>query len=196
MVHIGIDPGTTGALATLDSQTRKIEFYDTPTVTVKVGKKFKNQMNAPEVVLLLRGLSADREVFITIEKVNAMPGWKKDPGNPNQQIPAAMGVTSAFNFGFGFGLWIGIITALQIPFQLVHPITWKKAMLFGSGKEKDASRIKAMQLFPGTAESLKLKKHHGRADALLIAAWAMKVNPHVVPPSQVIPEFDPIPTLF
>jgi len=39
------------------------------------------------------------------------------------------------------------------------------------GKEKDASRLKAIQLFPLSASNLSRKKDHGRADALLIAAY-------------------------
>ena len=44
-------------------------------------------------------------------------------------------------------------------------------MLDGMQKTKDASRYKAMQLFPQLADQLNLKKHEGRADALLIAEW-------------------------
>ena len=39
-------------------------------------------------------------------------------------------------------------------------------------KGKDASRVKAMQLFPLAAKDLSLKKHHGRADALMMAYYA------------------------
>jgi hypothetical protein len=37
--------------------------------------------------------------------------------------------------------------------------------------EKDESRLKALQLFPQCADNLKLKKHHGRAEALLMAEY-------------------------
>ena len=48
-------------------------------------------------------------------------------------------------------------------------------MLADGGKEKDASRVKAMQLYPQIADQLSRKKDHGRADALLMAAWAQRV---------------------
>jgi hypothetical protein len=102
-----------------------------------------------------------------------MPGWKNDPDNPGQKMQAAMGVTSAFSFGMGFGMWIGICAASELPYQLVHPATWKAALMRDMSKEKDASRVKAMQLYPYTAKDLARKKDHARGDALLLAHYGM-----------------------
>lgn len=196
MIHIGIDPGVTGALCSLDSVTRDVEFFDTPTVQVKSGKTMKNMMDAPKIVLMLQNLSAGREVRVTIEKVNAMPPTRPF-GNPPTRIKSywpddvksyvreleekvffnagpKMGATSAFNFGKGYGMWLGILAALLIPFDEVHPMTWKKTIMADMGKEKDASRIKAMQCYPLAAKDLSLKKHHGRADALLLAEFGRR----------------------
>jgi crossover junction endodeoxyribonuclease RuvC len=170
MIHVGIDPGVTGAIAVLDTETRQVQFFDTPTVQVKSGKKFKNILDTGAIVLMLQNLSAGRGVFVTIEKVNAMPGR---PG-ANGEGPRSMGATSAFNFGMGFGIWLGSIAALLLPCQQVHPLTWKKLLMADMGKEKDASRVKAMQLYPATAKDLNLKKHHGRADALLLAEFGRR----------------------
>ena len=84
-----------------------------------------------------------------------------------------MGATSAFNFGMGFGMWIATCAALEIPYQLVHPATWKAALMRDQGKEKDASRVKAMQLYPYTAKDLARKKDHARGDALLLAHYGL-----------------------
>jgi len=84
-----------------------------------------------------------------------------------------MGATSAFSFGTGYGIWQGILAALGLPHQLVHPATWKSVCMSGMSKEKDASRIRAMQLYPQAAVGLARKKDHARGDALLIARWAM-----------------------
>ena len=47
---------------------------------------------------------------------------------------------------------------------------WKK--YFGLVKtDKEASRQKALELFPAAARFLSLKKHHGRAEAILIAHY-------------------------
>lgn len=165
---LGIDPGLTGAVAELDSTTRIVRFFDTPTVQVRSGKTMKNMLNIPECVLLLRSLSSGGSVMATIEKVNPMPSF----GENGER--RGMGVTSAFSFGKGYGIWLGILSALAIPFEEVHPLTWKKTIMADMGKEKDASRVKAMQLYPETAPNLALKKHHGRADALLLAAFGQR----------------------
>jgi hypothetical protein len=167
-IQIGIDPGISGALAVLHPN-RQIEFYDTPTVQIRSGKKIKNTMDTYAIVTILQGITSQRDVMVTIEKVNAMPGM--GAGGERQ----SMGATSAFNFGMGFGIWLGILAALRLPHQQVHPRTWKMAVMSDMGKDKDASRIKAMQLYPESVPSLTLKKHHGRADALLLAEWGRRM---------------------
>ena len=124
-----------------------------------VGKK--REIDAKKCHALLRSLTlspfnegADRSACVAIERVHSMP---------------KQGVASSFKFGMGFGIWLGILAALRLPHELVTPQAWKKLMLAGMPKEKDASRQRAMQLFPDV--DLSLKRHHGRADALLIAEW-------------------------
>lgn len=196
MIHIGIDPGVTGALATLDSVTREVEFHDTPTVQVKSGKTMKNMLDAPKIVLMLQNLSTGRDVRVTIEKVNAMPPIR-NTGTPPSRVKSywpddvksyvreleqkvfensgpKMGATSAFNFGKGYGIWLGVLAALLLPYDEVHPMTWKKTIMADMSKEKDASRVKAMQCYPHAAKDLNLKKHHGRADALLLAEFGRR----------------------
>ena len=170
MIFLGIDPGLSGALAVLDGDTKEISFVDTPVVEIRVWKKVKHQQDAYAISSLLRSLCSDKDVMVTIEKVQAMPG---SDGKGGRQ---AMGATSAFNFGLGFGMWLGILAALEIPHQQVHPATWKAVVMAGCTKDKDASRVKAMQLYPKTAKDLTRKKDHGRADALLMAVWAQRVS--------------------
>lgn len=155
----GIDPGITGALAILNGSG--VTFIDTPTLEVKSGKSMKHFIDANAAASLLRSADVD---YIVIEKVWAMPAM-------GPIGPQAMGVTASFNFGMGFGIWLGIIAALQIPHEQVTPITWKKACMPEMQKEKDASRLRAMQLYPKAADGLNLKKHHNRADALLLAHY-------------------------
>ena len=78
-----------------------------------------------------------------------------------------------FNFGKGFGLWLGILAGLGIPHTLVTPQAWKKEMMQGMG-DKDAARIRAQELFPHCVDSLSRKKDIGRADALLIAEYGRR----------------------
>ena len=62
-----------------------------------------------------------------------------------------------------------MLTTLQLPYTSVRPGIWKRSLALG--KDKEASRLRAMQLYPGA--DLRSKKHHGRAEALLARVlWA------------------------
>jgi crossover junction endodeoxyribonuclease RuvC len=75
------------------------------------------------------------------------------------------GVRSMFTCGLGLGVWLGVLAALKLPYTRVRSSVWKRAL--GLGKDKEQARLKAMQLFP--TASLRHKKDHGRAEALLLA---------------------------
>ncbi len=79
------------------------------------------------------------------------------------------GIASAFNFGVGFGSVLSILQARHLSIELVTPVVWKRAM--GLSKDKRASLDKARLLYP--AADLSLAKHEGRAEALLLAHWAL-----------------------
>ncbi|QXE86000.1 hypothetical protein KP003_16795 [Geomonas nitrogeniifigens] len=155
---IGIDPGQTGAVAILINGVC-VNVFDTPTEQVKKGKGSKTEYLPSEMAEILR-IHNKPGVHCFIEKVGAMPG---------------QGVTSMFNFGKGFGLWLGILAALQIPYTLVTPQAWKKMLMQGIG-DKDAARGRAQQLHPEVTDWLKRKKDIGRADALLIAEYGRRAT--------------------
>ena len=119
--------------------------------------KFWRVIDMPDAPILLveeLRLMAQPNRRVILEHVGAMPG---------------QGVTSMFNFGVSFGITQGVIAALGLPMELVRPNVWKKAM--GLSRDKEASRLKALQLFPEAAEVLKRKKDEGRAEALLLGLW-------------------------
>lgn len=151
---IGIDPGQTGAVAILIDGVC-VNIFDTPTEQVKKGKICKTEYLPAEMADILRLHSHLVKPHVFIEKVGAMPG---------------QGVSSMFGFGKGYGLWIGILAALQIPYTLVTPQTWKKTIMAGIS-DKDAARGRAQQIHPEATDWLKRKKDIGRADALLIAEY-------------------------
>ncbi len=168
----------TGAICVINTNPRSIRFFDTPTVSLKVGKSVKNSMDLPAISRLLKSLKAEcpeQSILVTIEKVAPMPSFNRDKQGeaPVQEERRTMGATSAFNFGVGFGMWQGVVAAIEFPYELVHPATWKSKLMGGS-KGKDSGRIRAMQLFPETAKDLARKKDHGRADALLLALYGVK----------------------
>jgi hypothetical protein len=85
-------------------------------------------------------------------------------------VPPAKGSIGMLSYGIGYGMWLGIFATLEIPVTQIHPLTWKSKMCAGMPSGKDASRVRAMELF-GSKVDLSLKKHHGRADAILIAEY-------------------------
>ena len=150
MKIIGIDCGLTGACAVIENG-KFVTFFDTP--IFKVGSK--KEYNVNEMVKFLKKYSYT-DVKVIIEKQIPMPLQSSQ---------------STFKVGYGMGLWVGIVVSLGFPYTLVAPVTWKKKMLKDMPKEKDASRSRAIQLFPNTADHLNLKKHHDRAEALLLAEY-------------------------
>lgn len=152
---VGIDPGLGGALVTLGSNSDTPFFYDTP--ILKIGKrKDYDILEMKRILFSINPLSCVDGCHVFLEKVHAMP---------------QNGSIGNFRLGYGFGIWLALIVGVGLPYTLVIPQRWKKTLMDGMGKEKDASRQRAMQLFPKAVDKLNLKKHHGRADALLIAAF-------------------------
>jgi crossover junction endodeoxyribonuclease RuvC len=70
-------------------------------------------------------------------------------------------------------MYEGVLAALQVPVTYVTPQTWQKAV--GARDGKDATRLRAAELFPAYAQMFARKKDDGRADAACMAYWgAMK----------------------
>ena len=149
---MGIDPGLGGAVAGIADEVSTV--HDVP--VIKVGSK--REYNVPEMAKLIKDweIGGWGSIHIYIEKVHSMP---------------KQGVTSSFNFGMGFGLWLGIIAGFGIPYTLVTPQRWKGKMLDGQRKGKGDARLRATQLFPVLAGQLTRVKDDGRAEALLIATY-------------------------
>jgi len=159
MIYAGIDPGLGGAVSFINEEGGICAVVDTPTVVVEINKKKRRDYVIPEMARLFMGHR--NELCVTLEKVGAMPG---------------QGVTSMFSFGRGLGLWEGILNALLIPYTMVRPVTWKKAMLGDMGKAKSMARLRAMQLFPSATGQLSRKKDDGRAEALLLAEYGRRLR--------------------
>ena len=133
--------------------------WDTPTVaeTLANGKTRRHVDGAGIAVELRGGMLDAMTIEAVIERVSSSP----------QQ-----GVCSAFSMGEGLGVWLGVLATLGIPVRWVPPRVWKKAVGLQVGADKESSRAAALRLFPSCAESLRRKKDHGRAEALLIGWYA------------------------
>tara|TARA_B100000900_G_scaffold294886_1_gene253606 strand:+ start:683 stop:1183 length:501 start_codon:yes stop_codon:yes gene_type:complete len=155
MLIIGIDPGLSGSICFFEDG-KIIDVIEMPTMTE--GKKNKKQVNGAQIYneFLKRISKTDKhKIRVVIEQVSAMPG---------------QGVTSMFNFGQSFGILKGICSAMQLSMYFVRPAKWKKYFnLLNS--EKDASRTKAIEIFPYFSSQLSLKKDSNKADAILIASF-------------------------
>lgn len=149
LAFIGIDCGLDGAVAVIEGV--EVRFFDTPT-----GKGTKRLYLEDEMAALLRPYAA--RAYALVEAVSGRPG---------------QGTASARSIGLGYGIWIGILAALEIAREPVQPAVWKRQ--FGLlGADKNASRGKAQALFPQVNGQLNLVKHHGRAEALLLAETARR----------------------
>ena len=154
MLIIGIDPGISGSICFFEDG-KIIEVIEMPVMTE--GKKNKKQVNGAQIYneFLKRINKKDDEIRVVIEQVSAMPG---------------QGVTSMFNFGQSYGILKGICSAMQLPMFLVRPAKWKKYFnLINS--QKDASRTRAIEIFPYFSTQLSKKKDSNKADAILIASF-------------------------
>lgn len=166
MLYVGIDPGLSGAIAFLPSLRTFDPFVvDIPTLTqtvktTKKGKRVEGKRNTYDYVslaVLLAPLADFRSnVFVALER-----------GQPNfQDTPK-----TAFSIAMGFGMWQLYFAATGISYDEYQPAVWKRRMgLWGT--DKDASRVKAMHMFPTAGKFLCCKSDHDRAEALLLCEYA------------------------
>jgi crossover junction endodeoxyribonuclease RuvC len=146
MIYIGIDPGKSGALAYI------INDEDVNVIPFDEGN----------YRLVVRSIveKYGANVRCCIERVNAMP---------------KQGVTSMFNFGQNYGWILGMLDALEIPYETVTPKKWKAE--FGLTGDKMDSVTVCKRMFPHVSllptERCK-KDNDGMAEALLLAEYARR----------------------
>ncbi|XP_057480806.1 Holliday junction resolvase MOC1, chloroplastic [Actinidia eriantha] len=156
---IGVDPDVSGALALLknDDFGCNAQVFDSPHLKVLVGRRIRRRLDAKSIVQLLKSFDAPVGTTAYLEQSTPFPqdgkqGW--------------------WGGGFGYGLWIGILVATGFSVIPVPSSVWKNEFkLSGIRSSKDDSREAASTLFPSLSSSLRRKKDHGRAEALLIAAY-------------------------
>ena len=155
MLIIGIDPGVSGSICFL-KDGKILDVIEMP--VMNEGKKNKKQVNGAQIYNEINkkiNSNPETKTRVVIEHVTAMPG---------------QGVTSMFNFGQSFGVLKGICSAMRLPMFFVRPAKWKKYYnLINS--EKDASRTRAIEIFPDFSTKLSKKKDSNKADAILIASF-------------------------
>ena len=142
---VGIDPGQKGGVAFINTETHEANAIDMPLL--------------PELVELLQE-NKDHILRCFIEKQHPYP---------------KQGAVSSGKLMRHYGELIGVLTALQIPFEEIPPQRWQ-AFIHGSkhkkrprAEKKKKSIEKAKQMFP----EVQIKKD-GPAEALLIAEYGRK----------------------
>lgn len=153
---VAIDPGVSGALVVLDRKGTFVEHLMTP--VFKVGTS--TRVNAAAISAWLKQFPDIAHGFI--EKVQAMPGNGK----------RKMGATGAFTFGHSAGLVEGVVVGAGIPLTLITPQAWKKhsGMI---GQDKDASRSRAIQLYPDLRALDTKARGQAIADAIFIGRYGL-----------------------
>ncbi len=153
MIFVGVDPGLSGAIAaTTGDAWAKV--WDMP--TLGWGKTTgKRAVDLNGIVNNLQSLPILDDCAVFIERVNAMPG---------------QGVSSMFSLGMSMYGAAGVFVGMGWPVHFVESRTWKAYWKLPA--EKEFARGLAARMFPSL--DLSKKKHHGRAEALLIARYAQE----------------------
>ena len=152
-VTIGIDPGLSGAIAFLPHEAGIEPWVEDMPVTGHSKTGFvKRAVDVTALSKMLAPLAMGGGTTAYLERVNAFPG---------------QGVGSMFSLGMSFWGASGVVSALGISCHLVNPADWKAH--FRLNKDKELARALASRYYPGV--NLTAKKHHGRAEALLIARY-------------------------
>lgn len=141
---IGIDPGKAGGIAVVSSVFTDIAPMP-GTERDLLNLLLSIRKDHPEVV--------ECRPFAFLEFVSSSP---------------QMGVKSAFTFGQGWGALRMALTCAAIPFETVTPGVWQRGMSCLTKGDKNVTKRRAQELFPG------LKITHKTADALLIAEWCRR----------------------
>jgi hypothetical protein len=159
MVIVGIDLGVTGAIAAVDHSGSSV-IHDLPIVQDHRGKR----LDAPAFVRLMRELvPADEVGFAVAEDVHVM----KVAGR------AMSHSTETTLVGLRFAAQAAV-DILRMRLELVRPQRWKAHYGIKADKTGAMARDLASTLYPLRAAELKRVKDHNRAEAVLIAHYALR----------------------
>jgi hypothetical protein len=159
MIYLGIDPGLDGGMAFLNGSG--ITLHKTPVIA---GKDYDVQGMKN---LLAWAVDLGDPMFATIENQIALPG---------------QGLSSTLQTGKGFGIWLGLLAGLEVPFQVVHARAWQTKLFAGTSPKLDTkarSEIVAKRLFPIAdfrRSERAIKASDGLTDAACIAEFGRRTH--------------------
>lgn len=167
---IGIDPGTTGAIAVLVNGTTLQTVFDMPVLVLerrsnRKGKAAVSRQTQLDVHALLRVFHLFHTVPCTAYLERTTPQGRAAGGGDTAMTAFSMGLTR--------GILLASLAGCDIASVDVVPAVWKRYMGLLK-QDKDASRIAAIRRFPALAKYLGAKGDHNRAEALLLAAYGQE----------------------
>lgn len=165
MIALAIDVGLTGALAAVDSYgTARV--VDLP--TLPDGKT--RRLDGRGLIRLIREFVAPGEpAMLVIEDIRPRP---MNNGNQRGNTMHSQGSLMRSR-----GVVEAVADIAGAEMVTVQPATWKRhfGLIRKDGETPDAckerGRMLALTMYPALADSLKRKKDHNRADAVLLAHW-------------------------
>jgi len=159
MIFFGIDNGKSGAIVGVNEYD-KVEVYTV--MPVIQGKRKEYDVVAIKDFFKTVNGSGNRATAV-IEKVQVIP---------------KNGSMSALSMGQCYGIMQGLLSAYNIPYEIVSPRTWQKALLVGLSKDTKLASIKyTKQKQPSwdlTPTERSKKPHDGLADAYCLAVYCRK----------------------
>lgn len=155
ILYVGSDPGSSGAAAVLreNGSIYSVCRYEKSTL--------------PDIAEYFRSL-ADSDLCVMTEQVGSRPG---------------QGVRSMFTFGRNMGHIEGILTALQIPYDMVTPQVWQRRLGI-QPKAKEETKEQHKKKVRQFAQQRRWPKYNVTADiadALLIADYCRRLDQGKLP---------------
>lgn len=164
MAIAGIDPGKDGALVVIGGPSFAPDLHLFITPTLGEGKR-EYDLQGMRSILCSMPIE-----HVWLERAQPMRRTSKGQ---------TQGVSSTFSTGLGYGLWQGLLSGLQIPFEIVSPQVWQKVMFLGvsASDTKTASALVAQRLHP-RIDWRRTKRcttlHTGLTDAFCIAEYGRR----------------------
>ena len=152
--YIGYDPGSPATMVLIDPNGRWVAHAGEDKLAAQVGNKWTNMPEAFVHYVKLWKEQAKFPIRAVVENVGPMPGE---------------GIVSAAKFAGSVWMARTGFAALDVPYTMVVPTKWKKH--FRLDKEKEKSRMLAMQRFPNKVGYMKRKKDHNVAEAALLGLY-------------------------
>ena len=149
---LGVDPGIRGGLAAVEITNGAAPWLVDAIAVPVIGTNAKERV---DVIAIRTWISKHDVQHAFIERAQAMP---------------KQGSSSGFKYGRAVGAIEATIALSGIPVTIVEPSVWKRFHRL-PGKEKEASRQRALEIFPAAHALLARKLDHGRGEAALIALF-------------------------